>query len=177
MLGPTAKSPTGCRRQFSRGVYRDSRKAWGWSVADDGAEGGSSARERPWWRSPYALYFIFVHTPLSITAICVAAVFEHGLVPWAGVALGVGAIFLMIPAGWLGARWGKQSRLEEEAIAMVPRPRKCDRCHEIEPSRCPRPWLGTCPLRSSKRARLTRTSSRSHDGEHGRRCPGARQAA
>jgi hypothetical protein len=54
----------------------------------------------------------------------------------------------MIPAARLGARWGEQSRLAEEAIAKVPRPRRCDRCHEIEPYRCPRPWLGTCPLRS-----------------------------
>jgi hypothetical protein len=117
-------------------------------VADAAPEGGKGARLRPWWRSPYCLYFVFIHTPLSITAICVTAVFKHGLVPWAGVALGVGVVFLMIPAGWLGARWGTQSRLEAEAIAKVPRPRKCDRCHEIEPGRCPRPWVGTCPLRS-----------------------------
>lgn len=117
-------------------------------MATDTPHSGTPERQRPWWRSPYCLYFIFIHTPLSITAICVSAVFEHGLVPWAGVALGVGAICLMIPAGWLGSRWGEQSRRETEAIAQVPRPRKCDRCHEIEPVRCPRPWLGTCPLRS-----------------------------
>lgn len=117
-------------------------------MVDEPPEGGKPARERPWWRRPYALYFLFIHTPISITAICVTAVFQQGLVPWAGAALGIGAIFLMFPAGWLGARWGEQSRLEAEAIAKVPRPRKCDRCHEIEPGTCPRPWLGTCPLRS-----------------------------
>ena len=74
-----------------------------------------------------------IHTPLSITAICVAAVVEHGLVPWAGAALGIGAILLMIPAARLGARWGEQSRLDEEAIAKAPRPRRCDRCHQTEP--------------------------------------------
>jgi hypothetical protein len=117
-------------------------------MAGETPQEGASAQQRSWWRSPYCLYFFFVHTPLSITAICVAAVVEHGLVPWAGAALGIGAIFLMIPAARLGARWGEQSRLAEEAIAKVPRPRRCDRCHEIEPYRCPRPWLGTCPLRS-----------------------------
>jgi hypothetical protein len=118
------------------------------AVADDAPGDVKPARERPWWRSPYPFYFIFVHTPLSITAICVAAVFKQGLVPWAGVVLGVGAILLMVPAGWLGARWGKQDRSEGEARAKVPRPRKCDRCHETEPDRCPRPWRGGCLLRS-----------------------------
>jgi hypothetical protein len=127
---------------------RDASSNRGTAVADEAPAGAEPARERPWWRSPYPLYFIFVHTPLSITAICVAAVFKHGLVPWAGVVLGVGAMLLMIPAGWLGARSGKQSLLETEARAKVPRPRKCDRCHEIEPGRCPRPWRGGCLLRS-----------------------------
>jgi hypothetical protein len=117
-------------------------------MAAETPEESAPAQPRPWWHSPYNLYFLFVHTPLAITAICVSAVVEHGLVPWAGVALGTGAIFLMIPAARLGALWGEQSRREAEAIAKVPHPRRCDRCHEIEPGRCPRPWLGTCPLRS-----------------------------
>lgn len=105
-------------------------------------------RDRPWWRAPYMVYFLFFHIPLAIAALCVTLVFDQGLAPWAGAALGVGVVMLLIPAGRIGARLGEQSRRESEAIAMVPRPRKCDRCHEIEPGTCPRPWLGTCPLRS-----------------------------
>jgi hypothetical protein len=109
---------------------------------------GEAARRRPWWRGGYTLYFIFVHTPISITAVCVTMITKDGLAPWAAAVFGVGAVFLMIPAGWLGGRWGEQSRRESEALAKVPRPRRCDRCGEVEPYRCPRPWLGRCPLRS-----------------------------
>jgi hypothetical protein len=35
----------------------------------------------------------------------------------AGVVLSIGAVFLMIPAGWLGGRCGEQSGREAEAIA------------------------------------------------------------
>jgi hypothetical protein len=79
----------------------------GMAVADDAPGDVKPARERPWWRGPYLLYVIFVHTPLSITAICVAAVFKQGLVPWAGVVLGGGAIFADGPGGLAGRALGQ----------------------------------------------------------------------
>jgi hypothetical protein len=106
-------------------------------------------RQRPWWRAPYPLYYYFVHIPIAIAALCVTMVTAAGWPAWAGVALGLGIVVLLIPAGRAGSRLGDRSNLEHAAMDKVPRPRKCDRCGEVEPTTCIRPWkLAACPLRS-----------------------------
>ncbi len=109
----------------------------------------NARQRRSEWRSPRNIYFLCVHTPLTISSILLAAVVQNGVLPWLAVVLGITWVLLLIPVGMLGSRLGAQSNAIHAAMDKVPRPRKCDMCGEEEPAVCPKPWkLATCPLRS-----------------------------
>lgn len=91
---------------------------------------------------------ILVVWPAGIVSICLGLVVPGLVSPLWGVVLGLVMAGLLI-AAWIAARGLRAgSAAEAAAIAAVPRPAKCDRCHETDPVTCPRPWLGICPLRS-----------------------------
>jgi hypothetical protein len=145
------------------------------AVADDAQGDVKPARERPWWRSPYLLYVIFVHTPLSITAICVAAVFKQGLVPWAGVVLGVGAILPMVPAGW--ARAGATRTGRKRGLGpRYPVPGSAIDAMEPSPTDARDPGVADVCCAPSRQARHTRTSLRNRERCVRRPLVGARSA-
>jgi hypothetical protein len=119
-------------------------------TAEQGSGTPDQAAPRPsGWRSPRTIYFLCVHTPITIASILVAAVVQNGLLPWLAVILGISWVLLLIPVGMLGSRLGAQSNAIHAAMDKVPRPRRCDMCGEVEPDVCLKPWkLATCPLRS-----------------------------
>lgn len=91
---------------------------------------------------------IFVVWPVGIATVCLGLVVPGIVSPLWGVVLGLTMVLLLWVA-WIVARGlANRSAAEAAAIAAVPRPAKCDRCHETDPQTCPRPWLGICPLRS-----------------------------
>ena len=91
---------------------------------------------------------IFVVWPVGIATLCLGLVVPGVVSPLWGVVLGLTMVFLLCVA-WIFARMlAGKSAAEAAAIAAVPRPALCDRCHETDPPTCPSPWLGICPLRS-----------------------------
>jgi len=91
---------------------------------------------------------IFVAGPLSVAGLCLGLVGPGIVSPLWGVVLGLVMLLLLWLASILAQVLIDRSADQRAAIAAVPRPAKCDRCHEIDPQTCPRPWLGICPLRS-----------------------------
>lgn len=91
---------------------------------------------------------ILVVWPVGIASICLGLVVPGLVSPLWGVILGLVMIFLVIAAWIVAGGLRARSAAEAAAIAAVPRPATCDRCHETDPQTCPRPWLGICPLRS-----------------------------
>ena len=91
---------------------------------------------------------IFVAWPTGVAGLCLGLVVPGLVSPLWGVVLGLLMVVLLWVAWIFGRVLADRSKAERAAIAAVPRPAKCDRCHEIDPQTCPRPWLGICPLRS-----------------------------
>jgi hypothetical protein len=91
---------------------------------------------------------ILVVWPVGIATICLGLVVPGLVSPLWGVLLGFVMLVLLTAAWIVAGRLRASSAAEAAAIAAVPRPARCDRCHETDPVTCPRPWLGICPLRS-----------------------------
>jgi hypothetical protein len=91
---------------------------------------------------------IVVVSPVGITGICLGLVVPGLVSPLWGVVLGIVMLLICVLTLGFAARLARQSNAEAAAIAKVPRPAKCDRCHETDPDVCPKRWVGTCPLRS-----------------------------
>lgn len=93
---------------------------------------------------------IFVLWPAGVATLCLGLVVPGIVSPLWGVVLGLVMVFLLWLAWIFGLVLAGRSAAQTAAIAAVPRPAKCDRCHETDPQTCPRPWLGICPLRSTE---------------------------
>ena len=86
--------------------------------------------------------------PVGIATLCLGLVVPGVVSPLWGVVIGLAMVILLWMTWIFATVLADRSAAQKAAIAAVPRPAKCDRCHETDPQTCPRPWPGICPLRS-----------------------------
>jgi hypothetical protein len=96
-------------------------------------------------------YKLFIHLPIAVGAIVVPIGVGLGWPWWATVLLWVGGYVVVLTFGMVvGSALAEVGNREAAAMAKVTGPVTCDRCHVDNPTVCPRPHLGTCPLRSQE---------------------------